>query len=859
MISRVKYIILGLSVFIAEISNTYSQSKIDSLQSLLIIPTADSTRVYLLFDLAQEEYKEFSYHEAKLYAEQSLEIAIRLDYKEIEARNYCLLGNIYKQRNECEKAIPYYLRANIIYDELSDTKQKAISYQSIAECYSLLGAYSKSAEYYINSFNLFNSSGQKIKVSETLEKGADAYFKDNKYLQAEKYYFLLIDSLISDYKTYDLLRIYIQVIEVEKKVNNYNKALEFNNIIYAIYSDLADTTSMALVLNNIGYTNLKLEKYPEALDAFKKSIKFGKKSGFTTEDFANLYSNISICYQNLKDNDRAINNIRIALDSLYRTKNYYEIARLENITANLFYKTNDMYYADMYSKNSIESAKKSGDKFLLSVCYYTYSRILRDGNDYILALEYYEKYLNLRDSLNFVQKLAEQEKTRKVNDLEKSEKEAKLQIADEQVKDLALKQLRTEAEKREKELELLRSEKELEQSEKDRLQQSLQIAKQQHEADLRQKELKQLEQDKEIQDLLLKQKDAEEKEREKTIKLLESEKELQKLELEKQAEEKKRAQWMVGLASIIVVLVLVSWSITRRKNAILARQKIEIEEKNADLEQKNEEIMTQSERIIQQKDLIEKKNEEITDSIHYASRIQNALLPSVEMISKHIDEYFILFKPKDIVSGDFYWASEKNNKLVITAVDCTGHGVPGAFMSMLGMSFLNEIVGKEKVTEAHVILNRLREEIINSLKQSGRDDEAKDGMDMALCVIDKEKMKLYYSGANNPIYFIRNGVLEKIKSDRMPIGIHYKADVSFTKTEIDLLKGDIIYIFTDGFADQFGGDDGRKLKYQPFQQLLFGMHKEPMEKQKEMLYNAFENWRGDYEQIDDVLVIGIKI
>ena len=229
------------------------------------------------------------------------------------------------------------------------------------------------------------------------------------------------------------------------------------------------------------------------------------------------------------------------------------------------------------------------------------------------------------------------------------------------------------------------------------------------------------------------------------------------------------------------------------------------------------------------------------------------------MLDKHLSEYYILFKPKDIVSGDFYWAAEKNKKLVVTAVDCTGHGVPGAFMSMLGMSFLNEIVGKDKITEANEILNRLRDEIIGSLKQSGRDDEAKDGMDMALCVIDKEKMKLQYAGANNPIYFIRDGVLQKFKSDRMPIGIHFKADISFSKTEIDLKAGDTIYIFTDGFADQFGGDDGRKLKYQPFQELIKSMHHETMKKQHELLNKAFEDWRGFYEQIDDVLVIGIRI
>ena len=180
-------------------------------------------------------------------------------------------------------------------------------------------------------------------------------------------------------------------------------------------------------------------------------------------------------------------------------------------------------------------------------------------------------------------------------------------------------------------------------------------------------------------------------------------------------------------------------------------------------------------------------------------------------------------------------------------------------MSMLGMSFLNEIVLKEETLDAEKILNQLRFEVIRSLKQSGRDDEAKDGMDMALCVIDKHKMKMQFAGANNPMYFIRNGEFEKIKPDRMPIGIHFRSDSDFTKQEITLKNDDMIYIFTDGFADQFGGNDGRKLKYKPFQDLLFEIHKKPMTEQKDYLENFFSEWSGYYEQIDDVLVIGIKI
>ncbi len=270
-------------------------------------------------------------------------------------------------------------------------------------------------------------------------------------------------------------------------------------------------------------------------------------------------------------------------------------------------------------------------------------------------------------------------------------------------------------------------------------------------------------------------------------------------------------------------------------------------------------VKERTEEVVKQKDEIAEKNKSITDSIEYAKRIQTAILPSKEFAEEILPEHFILFRPRDIVSGDFFWMTKKDNLVVVIAADCTGHGVPGAFMSMLGVSFLNEIVNRHEVTSANVILNNLRRDIKKTLGQEGKEGEAKDGMDIALCVIDLEKMKMQYSGAYNPLYLYRNNELMETKADRMPIGIYVKEKESFTNNEIELQKGDVFYIFSDGYQDQFGGEDGRKFKTKNYKQFLLEIHQKPMAEQREILDKRIDEWRGDWEQIDDIIILGIRV
>jgi serine phosphatase RsbU (regulator of sigma subunit) len=258
-------------------------------------------------------------------------------------------------------------------------------------------------------------------------------------------------------------------------------------------------------------------------------------------------------------------------------------------------------------------------------------------------------------------------------------------------------------------------------------------------------------------------------------------------------------------------------------------------------------------------DVIEDKNRDITASLNYASRIQSAILPEMEEIPGFRQNSFILYIPKAIVSGDFYWFTARNDKIIVVAGDCTGHGVPGALMSMLGISFLEEIVNKRELTDSALILNELRKEVRRTLHQKGTETETKDGMDISLCVIDRRKNIIQYSGAYNNLYLIHDGNLTEYQADRMPIGIFNLSESDFTKQEIPYHVGDLIYMFSDGYADQFGGPANKKIKYAPLKNLLTGIHTYPLKKQKEKLEKYFIKWKGNNDQTDDVLVIGFRV
>lgn len=298
------------------------------------------------------------------------------------------------------------------------------------------------------------------------------------------------------------------------------------------------------------------------------------------------------------------------------------------------------------------------------------------------------------------------------------------------------------------------------------------------------------------------------------------------------------------IISCVVALGLLIFGYIKMRERALVRENRILEEK----------VRERTEEVVAQKEELAQKNKDITDSIRYAKRIQFAILPP----KSPFPDTFILFKPKDIVSGDFYWFTEVEGKEFIAAVDCTGHGVPGAFMSIIGHNSLNKIVNQYGITEPGEILSELNSEVVETLHQSKDEEDVYDGMDLSLITFDKKKNEILYAGAYNSMYLVRNGELSETKADRQPIGLAVGKKKVFTTKKVEVQSGDMIYLFSDGYADQFGGEGMKKFKSRNLKQLLTKIAAEPVEKQRQILDESMEKWRGNIEQIDDILVIGRK-
>jgi len=375
---------------------------------------------------------------------------------------------------------------------------------------------------------------------------------------------------------------------------------------------------------------------------------------------------------------------------------------------------------------------------------------------------------------------------------------------------------------------------------------------------------------------------------------MQKQKELDNKTMEAQQAENRKQQIIIfsAIGGFIIVLVfsvilLRMFRQKRKANILLAKQNKEIMQQKEEIESQRDEIEAQRDMVqdhkeqieklydiaVERKNLVEAQKEQIEDSIRYAKRIQTAVLPTDNYADSILGEHFVFFRPKDVVSGDYYWTTRVNEWLIVTVADCTGHGVPGAFMSMLGVSFLNEIVRKKEVTNAAAILNHLRSSVIEALKQTDEEGTQKDGMDISLVTINTVTKQCFWAGANNPLLIIRNNTLnkefkekiemmEEIKADKMPVAVYLRME-EFTNHEIKLETGDRLFLFSDGYYDQFGGPKGKKLLYKSFKKLIAETSTLHIKKQGEQLKKEFDkwiNWDGrKYEQIDDVTVLGLKI
>lgn len=849
----------------------------------LTTPREDSARLYKLLDEAQLLYIAGDHYEALNLAGEAHQLSMQTGDSEIEGEILKLMGDCYFSEKLYTQAIPYYLRSAGVIEYRQNKRPLREIYASIASCYQHEKLYDKEAEYYLKSLD-YTPEADSMGRTELFSRIGTAFLLDGR--ADTSIVFFLRELNFREELDLDKIPALLNLVRSYRGIPDYDSCIFYSQELFTEFSEKEDYRQMSTVKNNIGYYFTLTGNYASALENYNQAISFGEKAGIPVRDLAIMTANTGVCYQNMNREEKAKTRFNAAID-LLKTGNFpAERSGIENILALIYFNENDLYNAGEFSKKSLRSAEESGNPGLLAEACYTYSQVLKEGNDPELALEYYEKYLNILDSLDVARKLEEQRMQNTKADLEKSENDLQLRIKEEKVRELAFEQLFLQLEKEEQAKSLLEKDRDLQVMEQERLRQSLVISRQQHLVEQQEREKQILEQEQRITNLKLEQEERKQAEQEQEIRLLEQQQRLGQLELDKQAQAKKALTWIVILMILVALLILGYLITARRKNLLLAQQKKEIEEKNLYLEQQNEEIMAQRDEIeaqrnmvFDQKEAIEQYNSEIMKSIEYAKRIQAAALPELALLEEKVSEHFLLFRPRDIVSGDFYWVGHVEGKTIVIVSDCTGHGVPGAFMSILGTSLIKEIILKEYLTHPGVILRRLRKEIINALGQKGISGEQKDGMDMALLSLDHENGIAQYAGAYNSLYLIRDKsipapeypdlrivesddakdlVLYDIPADKMPIA-HFDRMDKFNTREFSFHKNDLFYLFTDGFADQFGGVKGKKFMYKPFKRLILSNASKKLAKQQEIFSKTLDDWMGDYEQIDDICVLGLKI
>ena len=716
------------------------------------------------------------------------------------------------------------------YEKSGNVKESANIMSSIGDIYLQQNNISQALKFYEKTLIIREKEGDKKEIANVIENIAIAYYDSGKY---------------------------------ESTIDFYEKSLQLRQ-------EVGDKVGVVNVMNELASVNENSYRYDKAIDYYSKSLKLSEELG-NNEEASTLLTNIGDIYFEQKNIDQSLIYYEKSLLLNEKLGNEDNVATSMNNIGVLYYSKGDLKKAEDYYLKSTEQFEKSGNKKAKSLSLNNLGNINFEWKKLNVALDYYQQSLKIKEELNYIVGVATslhnigmvyKEQNNNVKAIEYYQKSNKVadEISYKEIMSknyLALSEVYRKEKNYEKALEAYSNYANANYVDNESENKSMLVSEMYSEKGI-------LNKDSEISQL------KNEIRKQKLLAQFEANKnklqlEIKNMEIE-QREELMQKQRVIIYTSIIALAIILIFAIflfrlfvqKRKANVLLAFKNEEILQQKEEIIAQRDEIEVQRDYVIKQRDKIAFQNKEITDSIEYASIIQGAILPPLKYLSEILPEHFVFYKPRDIVSGDFYWANRKHDKNIIVVGDCTGHGVPGAFMSMLGISSLNEIINKKEIISSSEILNTLKQYIISSLHQTGEESKSQDGMDISICIFNNDYSKVEISGAYNPAYIIRNNEIIEHKADKMPIGISIKDD-SFTSNEYELAKGDSIYMFSDGFVDQFGGLNGKKYKAPRFKEFLLSINKLNMNDQKNSLDSEFNQWKGYLAQVDDIIVMGIKI
>ena len=765
----------------------------------------------------------------------SLEQVLSLHQNEKDTVRIKLLNELAKQylRINPDKAIAYSNEAVELSKKNNLTKGISLAYNNIGTVYRLKGKYKEALDFHQKALVIDHETGDKNSEALSLNNIGNIYLSQGVYDKSLEFYFksLALRQEINDKS--GIATSFNNIGLVYKNQGNYDKALEYYENSFQIFKEINDKKGIANSFNNFGTAYLQKGNYEKAIENYLNSLKIfeeiGDKVGqsSTLNNMGNIYYNqfsftkALDCYEKsmaIKEQLGDKSGIALSLVNIagvYAEQGNYKKA-LETTTKAL------AIQEEIGDKKRIPSALNNiGEYYFLQ-------------DNYDKSLEYYMRSLQMQESIGVndimsttlhaigkIHKL-KGNYTQSIEFLDKalaiSKENGELEIAKSIYSSFGETYSKMGNHQKSYEYQVLYS----------NLNDSL----------------KSIQNEKSIAEMQTKY---ETEQKEKEIELLNVEKQKQE---DAQANQRKILYLVLAVLALIIILAGTIYN-RYRANKIV----------NAELELKNKAINKAKGEIEQQKEILEDKNLVITSSITYAKRIQEAILPTLEDIRSSLPDSFIFFQPKDIVSGDFYWFNKKDDKIFIAAVDCTGHGVPGAFMSMIGNDLLNQIANVEEITNPGEMLNNLHREVQFALKQRDGLNENHDGMDIALCCIDYKKKELQFASANRVLYFFNEaGEFKELKGDKNAIGgMIHTSRRNYSCFTIPFEKGDCFYIFSDGIVDQFGGKDEKKFGYKRLKNLFADNQQFKMSRQKELLEKTMLSWIGELEQVDDILVIGVRL
>ncbi|MCQ2250356.1 MAG: SpoIIE family protein phosphatase [Bacteroidales bacterium] len=905
------------------------EASIDSLKNQIARDTSKERLAILHYELANKYLEAHSYRESSQAAQRASVYAKECNDLSTQLNCCLLLGNNNMLLGESVASIQNYLQARKVIERRAEEIQKQFDEHLIsqkaadgflrhdretdADIVMQMGRVYFNRRHFDRAIDCFNEAkasydilGLADKSIETKKHLATGYYHNNDFDNALKYY----DELLSYNKEkndwVNTKMNYQRINDILIKKKDYPMLEKYNRELYNECIKNDGIKEQLNAYNNMNYALVCQKKYSEAVLYFNQLINNDQAFAYDDADLANLwatsYTNIGLCYHNMGDAyyDKATEQLRKAYDMRAEYNQDKEAAHVANLLAHIYVLHGDFHNAEYYQKLALQHAETSDDRETLKEVYLGCNDVYKRKGDYEKALDYYENFRALdeqdrRDQEDINRK--KQEDLKSLNDAEKNYQdalnEADIRERQERENQLRLEQAEAARAMAEKQLEIQEMQRKaaeaaliLEREKFQRNEAEKQIALEKQK--LLEEQMARQAQENELTEARSKQAEL----------LLEQERNQRVMETQKQ--EAERYLLFMLLAGIVILFFIGFVIAMRKKNKKLKEQQIAIERANADLQMKNDEITAQKENLIaanneiltkneelsRQKEVIEQANKSITDSIVYAKRIQTAVSPSPKFLQAFNLQHFLFFRPRDIVSGDYYWFHADNNSIFVVAADCTGHGVPGAFMSMLGLSLFNKIVAERNITEPDLILNHLRAEVKMALHQDSINSSQKDGMDLSLVRYDVDTKMLHFAAANNNGYLVQHFCKDQeeqakanllkpehlretedgylrltiMPADSMPIGVYIREKESFTKSSYQLKEGDSFYLTSDGYIDQFGGKWGRKFLTKNFQKLVMDINSYDMKHQEKIVIETHENWIGDsYDQLDDIIVIGIRV